>query len=174
MAGFSLLKYERIGKHRLKGKEIMQYAFVILLGFFLSLATANAEEAAEGYARAVYEKCEKQIPLATALEPILGNIEDVRRERLIRSCLKEEVLNIISKNLSKNEFINFNNALSEMEKVSFSVYKTLIFCLNNKDDSWCEERYKDDMSLEKLMLEKELTAQMKNILTSVFEYQQSF
>ena len=86
---------------------------------------------------------------------------------------KKEILKTTSQSLSKNNAADLKKALSDAEKALFNIYKILLFCQNNEDDNWCRERYKDDMSLEKLMLEKELTAQMKNILTSALEYQQS-
>ena len=114
-----------------------------------------------------------QASKTTAAQPILGNIEDVKRERDIKNCIKKEILKTTSQSLSKNNAADLKKALSDAEKALFNIYKILLFCQNNEDDNWCRERYKDDMSLEKLMLEKELTAQMKNILTSALEYQQS-
>ena len=147
----------------------------LLLSLVVTLTThVQAEEniSADKKSTLIYEKCVLQAPEATAVQPILGNIEDIARERSIRNCLKKDIMENASKSLSKNSITDLEVALSNAEKSLFDVYKALIFCQNNEDNTWCNERYKDDMSLEKLMLEKELTSLMKNILTAVFEYQQ--
>lgn len=148
----------------------MKRLILFLVLFLMNRGIAFAENnTADAQAALVYKQCAAKVPETTERDPIQGNIEDVKRERLIRSCLKEKVIKITSKSLPESEFIIFQKALSEMEEISFNVYKALIFCQG--DENWCQERYQDDMSLEKLMLEKELTAQMKNILTSALEHQ---
>ena len=153
----------------------MKKLFLFLACFIINIENVRADEplSAEEQSVLIYEKCAAQASKTTAAQPILGNIEDVKRERDIKNCIKKEILKTTSQSHSKNNAADLKKALSDAEKALFNIYKILLFCQNNEDDNWCRERYKDDMSLEKLMLEKELTAQMKNILTSALEYQQS-
>ena len=53
------------------------------------------------------------------------------------------------------------------------MYKTLIFCKDGINDYWCKERYLDDKSLDKLLLEKNLTSHIFKILVNTIEQSQN-
>ena len=147
--------------------------FVWILGMLLSLcASAQADDDVSSTAQSIYNECNKNIPLITETLVIKGNIEDVKRERALRKCLKDKIIEISQLFMKKNEIKNFEKSLNQLEDVSFSLYKSLIFCRDDNDDSWCNARPYDDKSLGKLMLEKQITAQMYNILKDTIEAKQ--
>lgn len=119
----------------------------------------------------IYQNCLNKFPLLTPSSVIQGNIEDVKRERNLRQCLKDKVLEIAKSSLSEKEFNNFISALNENEKSNSEIYRIIFFCKNDSESIWCKERYKDDMSLEKLMMEKNLTSQIMQILNLLIEKQ---
>ena len=101
-----------------------------------------------------YTICENKEPIVQTEAVIKGNIKDVVRERKVRNCLKTKIIEIASSYLSDKELTKYKTSVDNLEKSLFEIYKTLIFCQDKSNTFWCEERYKDDMSLEKLRLEK--------------------
>ncbi len=119
----------------------------------------------------IYQNCLNKFPSPTTVSVTQGNIEDVKRERNLRQCLKNKILEIAQSSLSEKEFNNFASALNESERNNFEIYRIIFFCSNDSKSIWCNERYKDDRSLEKLMMEKSLTSQIKQILSTLVEQQ---
>ena len=85
---------------------------------------------------------------------LYGNEDDVKQEQNIRQCLKTKIIETASLFLPNNELQNYQNYLISVEETLFNMYKTLIFCKDGINDYWCKERYLDDKSLDKLLLEK--------------------
>lgn len=146
---------------------------VLILGMILSFgANVWADDDISGTAQSIYNECDKNIPLITETLVIKGNVEDVKREQVLRKCLKDKIIEISQLFMKKKEIKNFEKSLNQLEDVSFSLYKSLIFCRDDNDDNWCTARPYDDKSLGKLMLEKQITAQMYNILQNTIEAKQ--
>ena len=82
----------------------MKKLFLFLACFIINIENVRAEEplSAEEQSVLIYEKCAAQASKTTAAQPILGNIEDVKRERDIKNCIKKEILKTTSQSLSKN------------------------------------------------------------------------
>mgnify|MGYP000307372030 CR=1 FL=1 len=74
----------------------MKKLFLFLACFIINIENVRADEplSAEEQSVLIYEKCAAQASKTTAAQPILGNIEDVKRERDIKNCIKKEILNI--------------------------------------------------------------------------------
>ena len=149
--------------------------YLILFSMFLWAETSAAENAdqAQSLAEEYYTTCEAQAPVVETSAVIQGNIEDVKRERKIRKCLKAKISDVASSYLSDKALTEYQTAIDDFEKSLFSIYRVLIFCKNKTDVLWCEERYKDDMSLEKLSLEKNLTSHMLKFLKQTIKSKQS-
>ena len=114
----------------------MKKLFLFLACFIINIENVRAEEplSAEEQSVLIYEKCAAQASKTTAAQPILGNIEDIKRERDIKNCIKKEILKTTSQSLSKNNAADLKKALSDVEKALFNIYKILLFCQNNEDD----------------------------------------
>lgn len=69
----------------------MKKIFLLLSLVVIITANVRAEEnvSADELSTLIYEGCASQAPKATALQPVLGNIEDIKRERAIRNCIKK-------------------------------------------------------------------------------------
>ena len=123
-----------------------------------------------GTAQSIYNECDKSIPLITETLVINGNFEDVKLEQELRKCLKDKIIEISQ--LFMKKIRNFEQSLNQLENTSFLLYKSLFFCNDDNDDSWCDIRLYDDISLGKLMLEKQITTQMYNILKDTINAKQ--
>ena len=146
----------------------------ILLALLLSLIFANdtlAMSDAQEQAQHIYNQCSNQIQMSQEDKVISGNMADVKRIRQIRHCLKKNIINIAATVLQKNELSNFEQAVEANERTIFNIYKLLFFCNLNMSEDWCKRRVYDDMSLEKLMLERELEGHTYNLLIKVLETQ---
>ena len=69
----------------------MKKLFLFLACFIINIENVRAEEplSAEEQSVLIYEKCAAQASKTTAAQPILGNIEDIKRERDIKNCIKK-------------------------------------------------------------------------------------
>ena len=76
----------------------MKKLFLFLACFIINIENVRADEplSAEEQSVLIYEKCAAQASKTTAAQPILGNIEDVKRERDIKNCIKKEILDEIN------------------------------------------------------------------------------
>lgn len=147
--------------------------FVLILGFYLVFSiNAQAEDSVNNIAQNIYEECNRNIPSVTETQVVSGNIADVKRERALRECLKENIIEMSQLFMKKDEINNFKESLNKIESAFFSLYKSLIFCNDDVDDNWCKTRHYDDKSLSKLMLEKQITTQIYNILRNTIEAKQ--
>lgn len=148
--------------------------YLVLFSIFLGAEVPAAENAdqARSLAERYYTACVAQAPTVETSAVIQGNIEDVKRERKIRECLKAKIIDVASSYLSDKALTEYQTAIDDSEKSLFATYRVLIFCKDKTDVLWCEERYKDDMSLEKLSLEKHLTSHMLKILEQTIKSKQ--
>lgn len=68
---------------------------VLILGMILSFgANVWADDDISGTAQSIYNECDKNIPLITETLVIKGNVEDVKREQVLRKCLKDKIVEI--------------------------------------------------------------------------------
>lgn len=116
--------------------------YLILFSMFLWAETSAAENAdqAQSLAEEYYTTCEAQAPVVETSAVIQGNIEDVKRERKSRKCLKAKISDVASSYLSDKALTEYQTAIDDFEKSVFSIYRVLIFCKNKTDVLWCEER----------------------------------
>ncbi|MBQ8677419.1 MAG: hypothetical protein IJ529_02985 [Alphaproteobacteria bacterium] len=152
----------------------MKRIYIILFSMFLAFDIQAKEiiKSAQSQAENYYTICATQASNVQTDAVIQGNIEDIMRERKIRECLKAKIIEVASSYISDKELIKYQASIDSLEKSLFGIYKTLIFCQDKSNNFWCEERFKDDMSLEKLSLEKKLTSYMLEILKQTIESKQ--
>lgn len=147
----------------------MKKFFLVLFGCLLAL-TAEAGDVLNGQkAEQIYDMCDKKIPQVENNGVLSGNVTDVERERLLRKCLKSEIIKIAATMIREKKLENFNKALDGLENNAFMLYKTVLFCKKNDSEEWCHQYYREDTSLDKLMLEKSSTAQIMKVLTDLLE-----
>ena len=146
----------------------MRKILVILLGCLVAFS-AGAEENYQQKAEQIYDMCDKKIPQVDDDGVLSGNIADVKRERLLRKCLKDETVKIVSAFIRADEIENFTSALDNMENDAFGVYRLAMFCKKGDEDFWCHQSFVSDTSINKLILEKNLTSQMMKFLTDMLE-----
>ncbi len=146
-----------------------------LLAIFFMTSSVHAEEnltpqkLAEQQAKKIYEDCEQKIPLVNEDNVISGNIADVERVRKIKKCIKNNILKQVQDYLRSDEVDNFTKNIETDEKARFNLYKSLYFCSESSDEFECKNQYKNDTSLEKLILEHRLKGDMYNLLVDVLE-----
>ena len=150
----------------------MRKILFILLGCLVAFSAIAEDDIYEQKAAQIYDMCNKKIPQVNENGVLSGNIADVNRDRQLRQCLKSEIIKIADTVIQKDELEKFNNALDNLEKDSFAIYKTIIFCDQSSDAAWCRQYYKDDISLDILILEKRITSQIMKILTDLLEIKQ--
>ena len=139
--------------------------------FFASSAFAdtNIAKAAQNEAEKVYEECNNTIAHKYNNSVMQGNIDDVENERKIQQCLRKFLFKIAEKNIRAYELQKFEVAVNKAIESTSSIYQVLIFCRNDTDAIWCQDGYKNDTSLGKLLQEKAVTSEYLKILTSLIE-----
>ena len=148
---------------------------LFLVSIILMIKPANAadnlssQNLAEQQARKIYENCEREIPQVEENNVITGNVADVERIRKIKTCLRKNIISQIQNYLQAGEIKHFTTNLENDERIKQNLYKSLYFCSKYNDDVWCDNRYNDDMSLNKLMLEHKLSKDLYNLLVDVLE-----
>ncbi len=151
-------------------KSLIKAIFIISNCFVANcFALDDIAETVQTTAENVYNKCSEMATHDYNSSVLQGNIEDVANERKKQECLKEYIFEFAKKNLKTSELQNFKSVLNESIRATSSVYKTLIFCRNDIDEIWCQDGYKKDTSLGKLLQEKAVTAELMKILTSLIE-----
>lgn len=146
---------------------------VLILGLCLVFSMpAQADDSVDSIAQNIYDECNSNILSVSETQVIKGNIEDVKRERSLRKCLKDKIVEISHVFMKKEEVNNFEESLNQLENTSFLLYKSLIFCGADSNDNWCDIRPNDDKSLGKLILEKQITAQIYHILQDIINAKQ--
>ena len=143
-------------------------AVAVVLAAFIGTAQAASRSQAED----IYNTCLQNTPSVQENDVLSGNVKDVAFEWQFRKCLKNQAVHLASTFLRKDEAKEFEKSLSALEDATFDVYKSLIFCSKDSDDFSCHTKFKEDTSLGKLLLEKQLTAQVYQILTDILNAQQ--
>ena len=149
-----------------------EFSFILSVLILLSVNTWAEDNKADSVAQSIYNICNKRLYLSIENTAIEGNIADVRRERDLRKCLINKIIEISQSYMKKDEINNFKESINKIENDFFSLYKSLIFCSDDVDDNWCNIRPYDDKSLAKLMLEKQITSQIYTILQNTIEAKQ--
>ena len=147
-------------------KKFLLYLAVIF-AYISPLCATNTR--VTNRAEQIYDNCQTQFTLQTQTNSIQGNISDIERERNIRRCLKTELLEIAKTFIAPDEISNLERNLNNIEQSSFETYRILIFCNNDNSDDWCKEKFSNDTSLGKLLLEKSITSEIYNILKSTID-----
>jgi hypothetical protein len=150
------------------------YIILLFITFFINIVNAqNTIGSPNNQAEEYYIACKNNLIKAETENVITGNEDDVKQEQNIRQCLKTKIIETASLFLPNNELKNYQNYLISVEETLFNMYKTLIFCKDGINDYWCKERYLDDKSLDKLLLEKNLTSHIFKILVNTIEQSQN-
>lgn len=150
------------------------YIILLFITFFINIVNAqNTIGSPNNQAEEYYNACKNNLIKAETENVITGNEDDVKQEQNIRQCLKTKIIETASLFLPNNELKNYQNYLISVEETLFNMYKTLIFCKDGINDYWCKERYLDDKSLDKLLLEKNLTSHIFKILVNTIEQSQN-
>ena len=150
------------------------YIILLFITFFIHIVNAqNTIGSPNNQAEEYYIACKNNLIKAETENVITGNEDDVKQEQNIRQCLKTKIIETASLFLPNNELKNYQNYLISVEETLFNMYKTLIFCKDGINDYWCKERYLDDKSLDKLLLEKNLTSHIFKILVNTIEQSQN-
>ena len=150
------------------------YIILLFITFFINIVNAqNTIGSPNNQAEEYYIACKNNLIKAETENVITGNEDDVKQEQNIRQCLKTKIIETASLFLPNNELKNYQNDLISFEETLFNMYKTLIFCKDGINDYWCKERYLDDKSLDKLLLEKNLTSHIFKILVNTIEQSQN-
>lgn len=147
----------------------MRKILLTLLGCLVAFSAVAEEDIFERKAAQIYDMCDASLSQVYKKEVLLGNIADVNREQQLRQCLKNETIKIATTIIRKEKIESFNKALDGLESNAFSIYQAILFCGKNSNDEWCNQYYKDDTSLDKLMLEKSITSQVMKVLTDLLE-----
>ncbi len=152
----------------------MKNIFIVLgiLCYCSNISFAADSDPVQMQLHKIYNECESGLSSEQAVDVIQGNIDDVKKEDKLRRCLKYKTLDVASSYLPDTELENFRNALDSMEEAASNIYKILIFCQDKEQTEWCQQRINDDMSLGKLLFEKELTSQTVRILTDTLNSKQ--
>lgn len=120
-------------------------------------------------AEIIYNECNNSIAVVEEKDVIAGNIADVKRARLIRKCIKDNIFKQASAVLQASQLDSFKQSVNTYENTLAEIYQDLFFCTDYQDEFWCQERTDDDMSLAKLVLENKLTDEMYKLLTDVLD-----
>ncbi len=145
-------------------KKIVIILFISILG----LNNVHAKEV-QPTAEQIYNNCEILSNHKTRSDAIDGNIDDVQNARRLRKCLKDKIIEISISELQEDEIDVFVQTLNNFESNAEDIYRPLIFCTKNLNNLWCKQRPYDDMSIEKLIFEKHITAQIYTILETIIE-----
>ena len=148
----------------------MKKVVAVALVLAALIGTAEAERLPQ--AEDIYNTCLQNTPSVQENDVLSGNIKDVVFERQFRKCLKNQAVLLASTFLREDEAKEFDKSLTTLETATFDVYKSLIFCSKNSDDFSCHNKFKEDTSLGKLLLEKQLTTQVYQILKDILNAQQ--
>ena len=135
---------------------------VVMLLLTINISSAEQYSTKET-ADTIYNQCRNSI------SQIETNTNDIIQEQKLRLCLKSEIIRIAENFINKEELDILTNRIDEIEKTTTEIYRILIFCTPNNDTSWCKDSFRQESSLGQLILEKNITAQIYNILTAVLE-----
>ena len=127
------------------------------------------EKNVQRQAENIYNECNNRIAAVEEKDVIAGNIADVKRVRLIRKCIKDNIFKQASTVLQASQLDSFKQSVNTYENNLSEMYKDLFFCTDYQDEFWCQERADDDMSLAKLVLENKLTDKMYKLLIEVLD-----
>lgn len=127
------------------------------------------EKNVQRQAENIYNECNNSIAAVEEKDVIAGNIADVKRVRLIRKCIKDNIFKQASAVLQVSQLDSFKQSVNTYENNLSEMYKDLFFCTDYQDEFWCQERADDDMSLAKLVLENKLTDEMYKLLIEVLD-----
>lgn len=151
-------------------KNVVSIFLVMYFQFSISLAAENIP--IHNQVQEIYNICNDNIPQVQTVNVRQGNIDDITRENKLRQCLKNKTIQIAASYLPETKLEDFRNALETLEKTGLTIYSLLIFCQDKEQPEWCRQRMNDEMSLGRLLLEKNLTAQIMHILTDVLNSKQ--
>ena len=143
----------------------MKKIFLLIFAFWAVSRGVFAEDLLiKKKAEEIYEKCKNSVYQNAVLEE-----NDVIKEQKIRQCLKNDIINLSQNFIAKDEINQLEENINNVEILSGEIYRILIFCTANEDMTWCKDRYRQENSLGKLILEKNVTAQVYNILINILE-----
>lgn len=129
----------------------------------------NQKKNVQQQAEIIYNECNNSITAVEEKDVIAGNVADVKRVRLIRKCIKDNIFKPASAVLQASQLEKFKQFVNTYENTLTEMYKDLFFCTDYQDEFWCQERADDDMSLAKLVLENKLTDEMYKLLIDVLD-----
>lgn len=129
----------------------------------------NQQKNMQQQAEIIYNECNNSITAVEEKDVIAGNVADVKRVRLIRKCIKDNIFKQASAVLQASQLEKFKQFVNTYENTLTEMYKDLFFCTDYQDEFWCQERAEDDMSLAKLVLENKLTDEMYKLLIDVLD-----
>lgn len=129
----------------------------------------NQKKNVQQQAEIIYNECNNSITAVEKKDVIAGNVADVKRVRLIRKCIKDNIFKQASAVLQASQLEKFKQFVNTYENTLTEMYKDLFFCTDYQDEFWCQERADDDMSLAKLVLENKLTDEMYKLLIDVLD-----
>lgn len=129
----------------------------------------NQKKNVQQQAEIIYNECNNSITAVEEKDVIAGNVADVKRVRLIRKCIKDNIFKQASAVLQASQLEKFKQFVNTYENTLTEMYKDLFFCTDYQDEFWCQERADDDMSLAKLVQENKLTDEMYKLLIDVLD-----
>ncbi len=129
----------------------------------------NQKKNVQQQAEIIYNECNNSITAVEEKDVIAGNVADVKRVRLIRKCIKDNIFKQASAVLQASQLDSFKQFVNTYENTLTEMYKDLFFCTDYQDEFWCQERADDDMSLAKLVQENKLTDEMYKLLIDVLD-----
>lgn len=129
----------------------------------------NQKKNVQQQAKIIYNECNNSIAVVEEKDVIAGNVADVKRVRLIRKCIKDNIFKQASAVLQASQLEKFKQFVNTYENTLTEMYKDLFFCTDYQDEFWCQERADDDMSLAKLVQENKLTDEMYKLLIDVLD-----
>lgn len=147
-------------------KKILLFSFIFLL---VSPNILAEDLLVEKKATEIYEKCKNGVYLATISAKNETQATDIIKEQQIRECLIDEIISITQDFMANDEINDLKKMMEEIEDLSDKMFRILIFCAPNEDDSWCRDSYRQENSLGKLVLERSITSQIYYILINVLK-----